>query len=233
MTRYPHLYEKERAKIEKLEKRFQLDYMIYDASDTVNSTIQELRGASPKEISPFLEIFLNENGQFRDFQEIVSSHKFKSLDKRIVYAFLSSKSFLEQVNMDQIPLEGLEIIHDSLQYAGTLYKNQIQLIEQSLHNKEITYLEYLKSERSFIQKLDKIIEYYIKKLFSSLNSRRDDRRKREHMESIPAYLEKSRQLIKQRKSNGYLSITMFYILSALIIGSVVIYFFILKRLILN
>lgn len=150
-----------------------------------------------------------------------------------MYAFLSSKSFLEQVNMDQIPLEGLEIIHDSLQYAGTLYKNQIQLIEQSLHNKEITYLEYLKSERSFIQKLDKIIEYYIKKLFSSLNSRRDDRRKREHMESIPAYLEKSRQLIKQRKSNGYLSITMFYILSALIIGSVVIYFFILKRLILN
>lgn len=233
MTRYPHLYEKERAKIEKLEKRFQLDYMIYDASDTVNSTIQELRGASPKEISPFLEIFLNENGQFRDFQEIVSSHKFKSLDKRIVYAFLSSKSFLEQVNMDQIPLEGLEIIHDSLQYAGTLYKNQIQLIEQSLHNKEITYLEYLKSERSFIQKLDKIIEYYIKKLFSSLNSRRDDRRKREHMESIPTYLEKNRQLIKQRKSNGYLSITMFYILSALIIGSVVIYFFILKRLILN
>lgn len=150
-----------------------------------------------------------------------------------MYAFLSSKSFLEQVNMDQIPLEGLEIIHDSLQYAGTLYKNQIQLIEQSLHNKEITYLEYLKSERSFIQKLDKIIEYYIKKLFSSLNSRRDDRRKREHMESIPTYLEKSRQLIKQRKSNGYLSITMFYILSALIIGSVVIYFFILKRLILN
>lgn len=48
MTRYPHLYEKERAKIEKLEKRFQLDYMIYDASDTVNSTIQELRGGISK-----------------------------------------------------------------------------------------------------------------------------------------------------------------------------------------
>lgn len=74
--KYPELYEKHKEEIEKLEKKYQLDYMTYDLSDTVERTIQLfklnklinnkiIKRKSLKEVSPVLEIFLNEDGRFK------------------------------------------------------------------------------------------------------------------------------------------------------------------------
>lgn len=239
-TKYPDLYKKHKDEIEKLEKKYQFDYMTYDASDTVERAIQMLKvtnkignnkiikGKSKKEISPVLEIFLNEDASFKNFSEIVQNEKFKELDKRIVYAILSSKSFLEQINMNQLSIEELEIVNKSLQYTSTLYKNQSKLIEQSLSEKNITYLEYLKSQKSLIKKINIIDAHYTRKLLDALNFMRSDKKREKHMESIQNYLEKSHLLIKQRDSKGYLSITMFYIIGMLISISTIIYILISK-----
>lgn len=212
--------------------------MTYDASDTVERAIQMLKvtdkignnkiikGKSKKEISPVLEIFLNEDASFKNFSEIVQNEKFKELDKRIVYAVLSSKSFLEQINMNQLSIEELEIVNKSLQYTNTLYKNQSKLIEQALSEKNITYLEYLKSQKSLIKKINIIDAHYTRKLLDALNFMRSDKKREKHMESIQNYLEKI--LIKQRDRKGYLSITMFYIIGMLISISTIIYILISK-----
>lgn len=214
--------------------------MTYDASDTVERAIQMLKvtdkignnkiikGKSKKEISPVLEIFLNEDASFKNFSEIVQNEKFKELDKRIVYAVLSSKSFLEQINMNQLSIEELEIVNKSLQYTNTLYKNQSKLIEQALSEKNITYLEYLKSQKSLIKKINIIDAHYTRKLLDALNFMRSDKKREKHMESIQNYLEKSHLLIKQRDRKGYLSITMFYIIGMLISISTIIYILISK-----
>lgn len=240
-TRYPALYEKHKDEIEKLEKSYQFDYMTYDASDNIERTIQMLkltdkvrnnkliRGKKLKDISPVLEIFLNEDASFKHFSEIIQNDKFKELDKKIVYAVLSSKSFLEQINMNQLSFEELELVNEALQYTSTLYKNQSQLIEQSLSEKNITYLEYLKSQKSLIKKFRLINAHYTRKLLDVLNFMRSDKKKKDHMESIPTYLEESHQLIRKRKSKGYLSITMFYIIGMLISVSTIIYLLILKN----
>ena len=240
-TRYPDLYKKHKEEIEKSEKRYQFDYMTYDVSDNIDRTIQMLKltdkvrnnklikGKKLKDISPVLEIFLNEDASFKHFSEIVQNDKFNGLDKRIVYAVLSSKSFLEQINMNQLSFEELQLVNESLQYTSALYKNQSKLIEQSLSEKNITYLEYLKSQKSLIKKIGIIDAHYTRKLLDALNFMRSDKKKKEHMESIPTYLEESHQLIRQRKSKGYISITMFYIVGMLISISTIIYLLFLKN----
>ena len=232
-NRYPNLYEKHKDEIEKLEKRYQFDYMTYDASDTVERAIKMLRitdkvrnnkiikRKSLHEISPVLDIFLNEDASFKNFSEIVQNDRFKRLDKRIVYAILSSKSFLEQIDVNQLLQRELEIINESLQYTSALYKKQIKLIEQSLNEKNITSLEYLKSQKSLIEKIHIIDEHYTRKLLDNLNFMRSSKKKRKHMESIPTYLEESQRII--RKSKGYLSITMFYIIGMVISVLTIIY----------
>lgn len=207
-TKYFDLYEKHKDEIDKLEKKYQLDYMTYDASDNIERVVQMLKesnnklvkGNKLKNISPILEIFLNEDASFKHFSEIVQNDKFKELDKRIVYAILSSKSFLQQINMNQLSIEELELVNESLQYTSALYKNQKKLIEQSLNKTNIAYLEYLMSQNSLITKIGIIENHYIKKLCYYLNFMYRNLMKKEHMESIPTYLEESDQLIGQRKS---------------------------------
>ena len=160
---------------------------------------------------------------------MLQNDKFMKLDKRIVYAIMSSKSFLEQIKMNQLSEEELELVNESLKYTSILYKNQSKLIDESLKDKRITYLEYLKSQKSLIKKINIIEKHYMKKLLEFLNIMRIDKMKEKHMESIPIYLEESNQLIKQRKNRGYLSITMFYIVGLIISIFLIIYVLIIKN----
>lgn len=237
-TKYPTLYEKQKNEIEKKEKIYKLDYMTYDASDNIERAIQKLKKqiefkgnkAKPqKEISPILEIFLNEDASFKNLSEVMQNDKFKELDRRIVYAFLSSKSFLEEVDMERLPQEELELVNESLEYTSFLYKNQSKLIEKSLNERTINYLEYLKSQKSLIKKLRIIDAHYTRKLLKLLNFTRSDKKRQEHMENVPKQLDKSASLIRKRENKGYLSITMFYLIGMLISLSTIIYVLITKN----
>ncbi len=90
---YPNLYEKQKNEIDKIERRYQFDYMMYDAADNIEKTLSVLKNNDKyrnnlNKISPVLEIFLNKDANFKNFGEIIKNNKFYKLDKRIIYAFL-------------------------------------------------------------------------------------------------------------------------------------------------
>lgn len=220
---YPDLYEQEKEYIEKFEQKQKFYYITYDASDTIERMLdaikKQLKNNNTKEIqnmdkiSPVLELFLNSDMSFKSINEIIKNEKFKSLDKRIVYAFISSKSFLENINIEELSDEELNLLSESLQYTRTLYENQFKWLEQE---KNINLKELLKVEKSLLQKCVLIGDYYTKKIKHKLNFKRSDKQKETHMESVPEYLEKTNTLIKKRKTSGYLVINYFYIIGAIL-----------------
>lgn len=229
-NKYPSLYEKEKDMIENKLKEYYFDYMTYDASDNIERTIQllknKLRSHNTKRIesmdklSPVLEIFLNSDMNYKKISEIMGHEKFKGLDKRIVYAFLSSKTFLESLNTEELTNEELSLLSEALQYTNTVYQNQMQLLTQE---KNIKLNEFLKLEKSIIKKLSIIDAYYTKKIKHKLNFKRSDKKSEQHRKSISTYLEETNRLIKKRTSRGYLAINIFYVIGTILSILTIIY----------
>ena len=164
---YPSLYEKQKEEIEKLEKRYQYDYLMYDASNTVDrflniakitekiATVTDKVGIkAPKKIeeSTVLDIFLNSSDlSFKKINDIMNNENFKKLDKKVVYAFLSSQSFLNTVNFDELSIQELSMIKESLDYTNQIYQNQAK-INIDIKNKDTAEkLQSLKIEKSIFQ----------------------------------------------------------------------------------
>lgn len=225
-NRYPSFYEEEKDRIEKLEKKYTFDYLTYDAVDTVERFIQIGKKVNNKydssliNISPVIKIFMNEDNSFKEISQIINNDKFKLLDSKIVSAFFSCKSFLENVDMDKLSDRELDIINKSLQYTNKVYQNQTKLIEKSYKDKDITLLEYLKSQKSFIGKIKVIDSLFTKMFIRKTNLIRNDKKRKEHIENIPKYLEK----VKSR-SKGYLVFDIFYIIGLLISILTILYLF--------
>lgn len=225
-NRYPSLYEEEKDRIEKLEKRYNYDYLIYDAADTFERFIQIRKNVINKcdfrlrDVSPVLEIFMNEDNTFKEVSQIINNDKFKLIDSKIVSAFFSCKSFLESVDMEKLSDEELDIINNSLQYTNKVYQNQTKLIEKTYKEKAITFLEYLKSEKSLMSKIKFIDRYFTKLLIGKTNLVRDEKKRMDHMKDIPKYLEKSKS-----RSKGYLAFDIFYIIGLLISILTILYLF--------
>lgn len=232
---YPDLYEQEKEYIEKFEQKQKFYYMTYDASDTIDRMLDaaktQLKNNNSEEvqnmdkISPVLGMFLNSDMSCKNINEIITQEKFKTLDKRIVYAFLSSKTFLENINIEELSDEGLSLLSESLQYTNLLYQNQFKWLEQE---KSINLTELLKAEKSILQKYALIGDYYTRKIKHKLNFRRSDKKREEHMESVPEYLEKTNKLIRKRTIDGYITINIFYILGSIISLSTILYLLIKK-----
>ena len=84
---YPELYVKIKEELDKKERIYKYDYMMYDASNTVDmflkcskiiskikqaTSISKL-GFEKIEKSPVLDIFLNEDSSFKNIKEIIKS----------------------------------------------------------------------------------------------------------------------------------------------------------------
>lgn len=228
---YPDIYEQEKEQIENIQQRCKYYYMTYDASDTIERMIlaakTQLQNDNKQEmenmdqISPVLGIFLNSDMSFKNLDEIITQEKFKSLDKRIVYAFLSSKTFLESINLEQLTDESLNLLSESLQYTSIVYQNQFQWLEKE---KSINLKQFLKTESSILKKYALIHNYYARKVAHTLNYARSDKKREMHMQSIPYYLEETKQEVKRRTlSKGHITINICYIIGAILSISTIIY----------
>lgn len=183
-NKFPDKYEKVKKQIDKLESKYYFDYFTYDAIDTFEKyiTIQnDFMKKSTKFISkkienfdkntkfvfkfpskdyPVLGIFLGDNYKFKNIKDIVQNEKFKTLDKRIIYTCFSSKTFLNQLNINELSLEEKELIKEALEYTRSLYKNQMLFIKQKKENKEILLIDYLSYQKELLLKLANIDKYY-------------------------------------------------------------------------
>lgn len=227
---YPDLYEKEREEIEQLEKKYYFDYMTYDVSDTIDRTIKTLKAKNKSsneqkndnidQISPVLQMFLNEDTSFKRISEIMQNDKFKTIDKRIIYAFLTSRSFLESVNMEKLTDEELALLRESLQYTNTVYQNQQRTIEQFRKQGLITLKEYLTSQKSLLNKFSFTHRYLSSQIMNKFNNtfnfERNEILRQNHIDSIPDYLDEANQLERKRTSRGYMTINICYVVGMLI-----------------
>lgn len=199
---YPELYVKIKEELDKKERIYKYDYMMYDASNTVDmflkcskiiskikqaTSISKL-GFEKIEKSPALDIFLNEDSSFKNIKEIMNNEKFYEIDKRIIYAFFSSQTFLESIDFDNVEVEELSIVKKALEYTNNIYKNQEHIANVMKDDKEISVLAYLKSIKSIVLRELLLTYYYACMSVKSLNLIRKENRRINHVFDVEKHL---------------------------------------------
>ena len=237
---YPELYEQEKEYIEEYEKKYDFYYKTYDAAETIDRLIKALHRKKKyieknqgtektenyeKNVLPILMIFFNDDLTPKKISDIINNQEFNKLDRKIIYAFLSSKTFLENICYEELNEEELILLEEALKYTNTIYQEQMKLLSQETN---ITLIEMLKVEKNVLQKYTRLEAYLTNKIKHALNFKRNDSQKKEHMKTIHSYLEKTNQLIEKRTSRGYITINIFYIISLLLSISTIIYLLIKK-----
>lgn len=236
---YPSLYEKQKEEIEKLEKRYQYDYLMYDASNTVDRFINIAKQAKnitkvtnkvgiktfqEMEKSTVLDIFLNSNDlSFKKINDIINNEDFKKLDKKVVYAFLSSQSFLNTVNFDELSIEELSMIKESLDYTNQIYQNQEKINNAAKENNLVEKLQFLKSEKSIITNVKKINNYYVRLFKKIMNFTRSEKKRKNNINNVESQLEELEQEVSSRKSRGFINLYLFSITIGIILILSIIY----------
>lgn len=257
--KYPKLYEKEKSYIDSVEQRYIIDYLSYDVSDVVLRCIKiieqfRLKKAKKKmlniddmevnilSVSPVLDIFLDGKGKFKEVREIINNEKFKGLDKRIVSAMFSCRTFLDGLDMESLSLEELEVVSNALEYTNNVYKNQVNSLDKFKPLSRDSFFKILKSEKSFIKKMIELEKYGSKLLFKIFKKTekklgistaigkviRDNDEQLENMQLVSRKLNQSKKLVKQKNNRGFFVSDMFYIIGLLFTIFTVIYIIISK-----
>lgn len=134
---YPKIYELERENIETITNTYLNNYYLYDASSVVDLAVPVIRAAYKKCNSFADSIFINNDGSFKSIDVILENSDFHTLDKRIVAAILSSRTYLSELNFEALSFDELKIIDEAINYTYTVYNNQLRYIEKQLNNNKI------------------------------------------------------------------------------------------------
>ena len=206
---YPDIYEKEHDKIVSAEIEYKNDYQLYNPSYTIDRVMPFLKvfkSLGINNVSPVLSIFLNYDGSFKRPSEVMANEKYQELDKRIVYAFFSSLSFMKELsNMQDLLPEEVNIINEAIDYTSNICNNQLNNYNNKMKqvNNSKDFLIRKKLQLIYM-KLFFTRYRYLKKQFMSLNN--------------------SKEQINGR-SKGYLSV---YLLSLIISIGTIIFIYIKK-----
>ena len=159
--KYPKEYELIKEELEKKEKTMNLNLAMHDASDIIERYHYKLKmllkdenttSISNLDEFPVLNIFWNDNLSYKSIKEIINNENFRKLDKRIIYAFFSTETFLETLNFEGLAYEELMILTEALEYTSNLYQKQADIL---LPVKESISCSSLKNIKSKITKLRK------------------------------------------------------------------------------
>lgn len=176
--RYPKIYEKSREYINRLNREYNLKSLTYDIVSIVENATQirkkKYKSASSMINNPIffeiylseyvpsiLNLFLNVNGTFKSVSHIISNCREHNVDDRIVKAFLSSKHFLDNVDVGSLSNEELSIVIDSLEYISSYYQDQLIIIDDAIANKDISMIKYLKMKKNIISRIDYIDRFLL------------------------------------------------------------------------
>ena len=170
LKKYPQEYESQKEYITLLEQIYYYQYLTYDAPVRIDAALASIKlmnsiskiKATKKEVKKntkikqyeaIYAIFLNEDLTFKSIDEIINNKDFIKLDKKIIYAMFSSKSFLSTLDLDALSQNGLQILHESLAYTCSLDAKQIEW-QKELQKIKMSILgnKHLKDKFDFIIK---------------------------------------------------------------------------------
>ena len=140
---YPQEYETQKEYIALLEQIYYYQYLTYDAPVHIDASLasiklmnsifktkttkkEDKKNTKIKQYEAIYAIFLNEDLTFKSIDEIINNKDFVKLDKRIIYAMFSSKTFLSALDLNDLSQNGLQILHESLAYTCSLDAKQIE-----------------------------------------------------------------------------------------------------------
>ena len=152
-SKYPDVYEKVSEELLRLEQEYAKDYQEYNPISLVEQIIDYMHHqlkvhfaeyvGHMEIISPVLELFLYPDLQFISLKSIMKNEKTKNLDKRIIYIFLSTRQFLETIDIDKLNRTELMLLKNALEYTNQKelkeYKTNItkRLIKEENYYKSI------------------------------------------------------------------------------------------------
>ena len=209
----PEIYEQEKENIEKRENKVYIDYYTYDAADVFNRFIEKYRSLrqminrgelsinekkyDPQSINPVLKIFIEENGGFKKIADIINNEEFKKIDKRIIAAVFSSKSFLEDIKIEELTVDELALLYKYLEYTNTIYNNQSVMLKKLTDNKKMEKEDLITIE-SFLKKLAKYQAETINLFFSEIHMKRNENDRLRHIDTVSEYMEAIDTEIKRK-----------------------------------
>lgn len=152
--KYPEVYNTEYNYLNTLEQKYELDNIMYNANDSIDTALKIIQKEQkiPEECKEILKVFVNDNGTFKPMNEIISNPEFYKLDSRIISAFLSSKTFLQNINLETLSKKELQIINIALNHTNQIHEKQKNFLERSLSKKIISQVEYQESIKSTYHK---------------------------------------------------------------------------------
>lgn len=129
---------------------------------------------------------------------MIDNEKFGKIDKRIIYAFLSSQTFLENTDFDSVSIEELLIIKKALEYTNNIYKNQEHIANTMKDDKGISTLACLKSIRSIVLRELLLMYYYTYTSIKSLSLIRNEKERKNHVFDVDKQLKCVEEKIDSR-----------------------------------
>lgn len=123
------------------------------------------------DISPILSIFINENGTFKNINDIIQNELFSKLDKRIIYRFFSCESFLKQFNISD-ECNNFQIIYESLKYTNELYSKQLVWLDDIEYQKDAKFHYDLNNMKNKFKYPIKMYNYMFYKMLRMVLSKK-------------------------------------------------------------
>ena len=203
------------------KKKYQYDLAMYDPSYTIDRYIALrkvydrldriggggnviLLGSYPDSFSDsfVFDIFLNDDNSFKKMSEILNDRNFKKLDERIVYAFFSSQTFLNSVDISELTEIETIWLKKSLEYANNLYEYQEKATEIVEKDEIIPSVQALDSKKSIFQKISCIVGYYDRMLCRYLNITRNEFGRRRHIDNVISYDDYLSSIDEEERTEG-------------------------------
>lgn len=154
LKQYPNVYKKLRNKIEYDKVIYQLNYINYDIQsffNYINKNIKQL-----KELPEPINILYDKEYNLNPINELYKAKRWITINDEIKKIILSSKSYIENQNIEKLSQEERTILLESLKYAYYYelerYKNNKELKKNTDKNTDVFTKEQNKELNETINK---------------------------------------------------------------------------------
>lgn len=182
LQQYPNIYEKLKMYIDNERLWYQIDWINYDLEQFLNYLTKKIKCSIIKKSLyhkfysyKIVQMLYNQDGSFKPLSILFQDKEWTSLDKKLQYTIVASKSYLQVQGYQSLTTEELEFILESLKYSyqkelersnqNEQLEQQINNFNQSIHNKILTDEITLVSNLNYKQQRNTLkIEYLQKEI---------------------------------------------------------------------
>ena len=118
LKKYPEIYDKEKNYMDGVKNFYQFEKINYD-SDKIWEKFYQLYKVNTEntENNEIINIFINKNTkEYNSIRDICNNKNISLLDEKTFCRILSSKSFLEQINIENLEETEIEILRRTIKY---------------------------------------------------------------------------------------------------------------------